>query len=209
MPASPLTLVTLLTGLSGSGKTTLLERTQREPGFANLAVVACASATALNWSAAGDVPDLASACLCCSTNDELIGVLREMFYQRAAGTRPFFQRVVIEASGHTDPQRIADMLAALPLASVRYALDGIVTVVDAERGEGALDGNIAARQQIAAADCLVISKADRVSNAGYQAVEQLLADLNPRATRFNAQDSAFNPARLFTNSLRPAQAQAA
>ncbi|MBI3716364.1 MAG: hypothetical protein HY255_10255 [Betaproteobacteria bacterium] len=201
--------MTLLTGVSGSGKTTLLERARQEADFADIAVVSCAAPAAMNWAASGEMPDLTSSCLCCSASEELIGVLRDMFYQRAAGTRPFFQRVVIEARGHSDPLRMADMLTALPLASVRYALDGIVTVVDAERGAPFLDGNAAAQRQIVTADCLVVSKVDRVSKTNYQAIEQLLTSLNPRAKRYNAQDDAFHPARLFTNTLRPAQAQAA
>ncbi len=213
MPASPLTPVTLLTGTSGSGKTTLLARARRDPGLNEVAVVGCASPVRLNWNASGQAQDLASSCLCCSTQDELIGILREMYYQRAAGMLPFFRRVVIEASGHTDPQRIAGMLAALPLASARYALDGIVTVVDAVQGavQGAdiLDKDAAARRQVQEADCLVISKADCATNAGYQEIEHILAELNPHAPRFNAQDTAFNPAALFTNALRPAQVRAA
>ncbi len=205
MPASPLTPVTLLAGASGSGKTTLLERARRKSSLDQVTVIACAAASPL-WRTA-QAPDLVPGCLCCSAGDELIGALREMYYQRAAGTIPFFQRVVIEASGHTDPQRIAGMLAAPPLTSARYALDGIVTVIDAERGEGALDNM--ARRQVVEADCLVIAKADRVTKGEQEALQRILSELNPRARRINAHDDSFDPTSLFTQSLRPTQVLAA
>ena len=206
MPASPLTPVTLLAGASGSGKTTLLERARRDSGLGNVAVIACAAPSSLNWSAPAETSGLASSCLCCYTGGELIGTLRELYYRRAAGTMPFFQRVVIEASGHTDLQRIAAMLAELPLASARYALDGIVTVVDAERGERALDDM--AKRQIVQADLLAIAKADRTTGPKIAALEDLLAEWNPHARRIMTQGAEFDPASVFGRSIRPKQVRA-
>ena len=208
MPASPLTPVTLLTGYLGSGKTTLLGRALRDPAFADTAVVINEFGEApldhvLTRAASDNITLLPSGCLCCSVAGDLVQALRDVHFKRAAGEVPFFRRVVIETSGLADPAPILRTLIELPLTAARYALAGVVTVVDAAHGMKQLDARRESLKQAAIADRLVISKAELAHAEELQTLRARLSALNPGATQTLAGD--MDATRLFASGLYRAE----
>ena len=71
---------------------------------------------------AGDTIALTNGCVCCQIGDDLsVALLRVLDSGRA------FDAVVVEASGVSDPWRIAQLGRAEP----RLQLDGVIVLVDA------------------------------------------------------------------------------
>ena len=67
---------------------------------------------------------------------------------------------MIETTGLADPAPVLLSLMTSDLVIDRYALNGVVTVVDATAGEATLDRYAEARAQAAVADLLLVSKTD-------------------------------------------------
>lgn len=115
----------------------------------------------------GDVLSLANGCVCCSTGGDL---LRALVTVLDAPRRP--DHLLIEASGVADPDRLADMARADP----DLRLSGVVVLADSGRIDDLVaDPHIGAqvRQQLAAADLLVLNKEDLAPDPGL--AERMLA----------------------------------
>ncbi|WP_225936674.1 GTP-binding protein [Caballeronia sp. NK8] len=101
-----------------------------------------------------DVIGLENGCVCCSIGGKLMETLIEI---SARDVRP--DLLVIEASGVSDPVRIAQV----GMLDRAFRLQGIVVAVDAECIEATLAnayiGDIA-RRQIEGATCIVLTKTD-------------------------------------------------
>src|SRR5207244_6089943 len=107
-------------------------------------------------SNAGDTIALTNGFVCCSIGDDLTTALIGVLESPAP-----FDAVVIEASGVSDPWRIAQVALADPALS----LDGIVVLVDASACLAhAVDPLLAdsLQRQLKAADLVVINKTDLV-----------------------------------------------
>jgi G3E family GTPase len=91
-----------------------------------------------------------------------------------AQLEPRLERIVIECSGVSDPQRIVQTLAYPQLRS-QMQLDMVITVVDATR-HLQLEGEYArlARAQVAAADLLLLNKTDLVDEPQLQVLREAL-----------------------------------
>ncbi|HSN21073.1 MAG TPA: GTP-binding protein [Usitatibacter sp.] len=215
MPASAVTPVTVLTGFLGSGKTTLLNAMLRDPRYADTAVLVnewgeIAIDHALVRSSSENVVTLPSGCICCRVAGELLGTLRELHFQRAAGTLPAFRRVVIETTGLADPAPLLATLIEMPAVAARYSLAGVVATVDAEHGMATLDAHPEAVKQAAIADRIVITKVDRAGAAGIDALEERLRALNPGARIVRkGLDDVPDPALLLDTGLYRAEGRIA
>jgi len=161
MPASRLPF-TVIGGFLGAGKTTLLNRWLREAKGLRMAVLVN-DFGALNIDADliaathGDTTALTNGCVCCQIGDDLGRALVDVIEAK----KPF-DAVVIEASGVSDPWRIAQIGMAAP----ELSLEGVIVLVDA---------SVAARQsadplladtlarQLKSADLVVLNKADIAS----------------------------------------------
>src|SRR5712664_2184027 len=133
---SSLIPVTLLTGFLGSGKTTVLNHVLKQPGMAATAVVVNEFGEVgldhlLVESSSEDVVLLNSGCLCCTVRGDIVDTLRSLFLRRVKGEIPYFTRAVIETTGLADPAPILHTLMSDPVIAARYALEGVVTTVDA------------------------------------------------------------------------------
>jgi len=204
--AGGVTPVTVLTGFLGSGKTTLLNAILADPRYADTAVLVnewgeVAIDHALVRSSSETVVTLPSGCICCRVAGELLGTLRELHFQRAAGTVPPFRRVVIETTGLADPAPLLATLIEMPAVAARYSLAGVVATVDAEHGMATLDDHPEAVKQVAMADRLVITKVDRAEAATVEALEARLRELNPGAAILTRGREAPDPARLLETGL--------
>jgi G3E family GTPase len=112
---------------------------------------------------------LQNGCICCTVQEDLLAQLSSL-----AQLQPRLERIVIECSGVSDPQRIVQTLAYPQLRSQMH-LDMVITVVDATR-HLELDGKYArlARAQVAAADLLLLNKTDLVDEQQLQALRDAL-----------------------------------
>ncbi len=193
--------VSVITGFLGSGKTTLLAHLLRDPAMSRTAVIinefgAVGLDHELIETSDESFIQLSNGCLCCNVRSDLVLTLGDMAARRAAGTVPPFERVVIETTGLADPAPILHALMADRDLCGVYALDGVVTTVDAITGLATLDRHAEARRQAAVADRLVITKTD-VPEAQTAALRARLAHLNPGAAVMEVIGGAVAPAALF------------
>ncbi len=191
--------VAVLSGFLGSGKTTLLNRLLQDPRMADTAV-------AINEF--GEIPldqhlidhgddktvVMANGCLCCNLAGDMEDAVMRIFSRRESGAIPRFARLIVEPSGLADPAPIAQAILRQPTLSRVMRLDSIVTVVDAMFGLRQLDEHPEARQQVALADVLVVTKGDLADPAP-------VIDALGGARVLEARHGAADPAALFSASF--------
>ena len=192
-PAIP---VTVVTGFLGAGKTSLLNRLVRDPALAGTGFIINEFGEIgidhLLVEAADDgIVELSSGCLCCTVRGELVTTLENFLRGLDNGRIDTLSRIVIETTGLADPVPVLATLTAHPYLSLRYAIDGVITVVDAVNGGRTLDEYEEAVKQVAVADRLVIAKADLPEGAArLPTLSRRLAALNPGAPLVDAATAA-------------------
>ena len=154
--------LTVIGGFLGAGKTTLLNHWLTHAEGRRLAVLvndfgALAIDAGLIARSAGTVVALSNGCVCCQIGDDLSAALG-----RVLDTAERYDAVVIEASGVSDPWRIAQLGRADP----GLALDGVVVLVDAATvralwADPLLSDTI--ERQLRAADLIVVNQVDRLA----------------------------------------------
>jgi G3E family GTPase len=156
--------LTVIGGFLGAGKTTLLNRWLRDAGGQRLAVLVN-DFGALNIDAeliaanTGEAIALSNGCVCCQIGDDLSGALIQVLESPER-----FDAVVIEASGVSDPWRIAQLGRADP----GLALDGVVVLVDASVARAQWRDALltdTVERQLKAADLIVVNKIDLVDDS--------------------------------------------
>lgn len=205
--------VSVLTGFLGSGKTTLLARLLRDPGMSRTAVIINEFGTIgldhdLIETSDESFVQLSNGCLCCNVRSDLVLTLADLAARRAAGTLPAFERVVIETTGLADPAPILHALMTDRALNEVYALDGVITTVDAVLGHTTLAEHAESARQAAVADRIVLTKTDIVEQQAGRVMDRLRA-LNPVAAVLTAAKGAIAPNALFgcgIDALRAAQA---
>jgi G3E family GTPase len=196
------TPVVVITGFLGSGKTTLVNR-----------LVAALPPSLVIVNEYGEVPvdhllvegstekavALPNGCLCCHLRGDLEETLIGAAMRRRRGEIAGFDRVIVETSGLADPGPVAQTLYADAALARDFKLGPIVTVVDASDLESRKASGEIARAQIAAADVVVLSKADRAGDT--TSAEAEVRDLNSSVTCIRAEFGDVDPAALL--SIRP------
>ena len=178
--------VTILTGFLGAGKTTLLNRILHERHGERIAVIENEFGEAgidnelLLHSFDEQIVEMNNGCICCTVRGDLVRILGELRQRREASPEAF-GRVIIETTGLADPAPVAQTFFIDEDIAAYYALDAIVTVVDAQHAQGQLDQFHEAQEQVGFADRILLSKSDLVSKAQARQVRERLARINPRA----------------------------
>ncbi|HZK90794.1 MAG TPA: GTP-binding protein [Stellaceae bacterium] len=157
--------VSIVTGFLGAGKTTLIRALLDSPAGANTAVVVneygeIGIDNALLRGSSDATVLLGNGCMCCLARSDLQETLRGLFADRARGVVPGFQRVVIETSGLADPGPLLQTFASDRALGQEFHLQALVAVVDAPNGARNLASAPEAREQVALADRIVLTKTD-------------------------------------------------
>ena len=197
--------VTVVTGFLGAGKTTLIRELLKTPEGANTAVVInefgeIGIDDALLRASSDATVLLGNGCLCCSVRTDLQESLRALFADRTQGRVPNFRRVIIETSGLADPGPVLQTFASDRALGEAFHLQALIAVADAPGGAGNLARMPEARQQIALADRIVISKADRADAAAVAALTARIGELTAAPVAIAAR-GAIDPAFLLDESL--------
>jgi G3E family GTPase len=197
--------VTVVTGFLGSGKTTLIRELLATSEGANTALVINEYGEvgidhALLRGSSDATVLLGNGCVCCAVRTDLQESLRTLFADRARGAVPSFQRVVIETSGLADPGPVLQTFASDRALGEVFHLQALVTVVDAPGGAGNLAGIPEARQQVALADRIVLSKTDLTDPAMVAALTARLRELTA-APLANADHGVIAPGFLLDEGL--------
>ena len=197
--------VSVITGFLGSGKTTLLARLLRDPAMCRTAVIinefgAVGLDHELIEASDESFVQLSNGCLCCNVRSDLVLTLGDLAARRAAGTVPPFERVVVETTGLADPAPILHALMTDRDLCEIYALDGVVTTVDALSGIATFDRHEVSLRQAAVADRIVLTKTD-VPGVDARAIKERLAAVNPGAQVMTVVHGAVTPAALFDSGI--------
>lgn len=184
--AEPDIPVTILTGFLGAGKTTLLNRILSENHNRRIAIIENEFGEEnidndlIVRSNDEQIVTMSNGCVCCTIRGDLSRVLTNMRHQRERG-EIVFDYVIIETSGVANPGPVAQTFFMDDAVAPFFRLDGVVTVVDALNGDGTLDSEAAARDQVGFADRILLSKCDLVSEDAAKALEDRLRRMNARA----------------------------
>ncbi len=173
--------VSILTGFLGSGKTTLLNRILSEEHGKRIAVVEnefgeVGIDQALVINADEEIFEMSNGCICCTVRGDLIRVLGNLMKRRDK-----FDYVLVETTGLADPGPVAQTFFMDDEIRAEYALDGIVTLVDAAHIEQQLGRSDESTEQIAFADVLVLNKTDLVDDDALDRLEARLREMNRMA----------------------------
>jgi G3E family GTPase len=157
--------VSIVTGFLGAGKTTLIRTLLDSPAGANTAIVVneygeIGIDNALLRASSDATVLLGNGCVCCLMRSDLQESLRALFADRARGAVPGFERVIIETSGLADPGPLLQTFASDRALGEEFHLQALVTVIDAPNGARNLASAPEAREQVALADRIVLTKSD-------------------------------------------------
>ena len=181
--------LSVIGGFLGAGKTTLLNHWLRQAGGQRLAVLvndfgALNIDAGLIESTAADTIALTNGCVCCQIGDDLTMALIRVLDSAAA-----FDAVVIEASGVSDPWRIAQMGRADPGLS----LDGVIVLVDAVAAMAQARDPLLAdtlERQLKAADLIVVNKIDLLDADTRPALHAWIESVAGAVPRFETTQAA-------------------
>jgi G3E family GTPase len=173
--------VTVLTGFLGSGKTTLVNRILSEQHGRRIAVIENEFGEVgvdheLVIGAEEEIFETSNGCICCTVRGDLIRILGQLLKRRDR-----FDGILIETTGLADPGPVAQTFFIEDDLKDHFALDAIVTLVDAHHVEQQLADNAVALEQIAFGDVLVLNKTDLVDEATLARIERSLRAINGTA----------------------------
>jgi G3E family GTPase len=198
--AEPLPVV-LVTGFLGSGKTTLISALLAHPAMGETAVLVNElGEIAIDHHLVRQVDErtvvMGSGCICCTLRGDLRDELRDLLDRRARGELAPFRRVVVETTGLADPAPVLSTLLSEAVLRHHFAVEAVVTTVDAVAGAATLDRHPESVKQAAVADTLLVTKADAAAPAAVDALQARLRAINPLATVRRVAFGAIAPADL-------------
>jgi len=123
-----------------------------------------------------EIFEMNNGCICCTVRGDLIRILGNLITRRDK-----FDRIVLETTGLANPGPVAQTFFVDEGMRQEFALDGIVTLVDALHFDQQLLDSEETRTQIAFADVVVLNKTDLVGGAALDGVERRVRGINALA----------------------------
>jgi G3E family GTPase len=182
--------LTILGGFLGAGKTTWLRHHLHSGVFRDAIVIvneaANASVDHVILGSTNRIHVLAGGCACCEGREELLGLLRRLSDCERISEPSEPRRIILETSGLADPQAILAAIESDRELSRRLKVSEVIVIVDAVNGAEVLQREALARRQISCADCLIVTKLDRVESREVVRLLDAAQRLNSTAVRFGA-----------------------
>ena len=206
---------TVITGFLGAGKTTLIRHLLANAGGRRIALVinefgdlgvdgGVIEGCAIEGCRDEDLIELANGCICCTVADDFLPTMEKLLDRPQPP-----DHIVIETSGLALPKPLVKAFT-WPEIRARVTVDGVIAVVDADAvaaGRFAPDPEAVAEQraaddnldhdspleevfeeQLAAADMVLLNKADLVDAATLERVRARVLEELPRAVKIVATD---------------------
>jgi G3E family GTPase len=175
--------LTVIGGFLGSGKTTLLNRLLRDPRLADTAVIVNEFGEigidhALVEAGTDDMVLMKSGCVCCTLRGDFVDTVATLNRRVASGEIAPFHRLVLETTGLADPAPIVQAIAGDPSLAGSISLNGVVVTVDALNGRDQIAEFDEARQQVALADLIIVTKTDLADPDEVEELVSLVHDIN-------------------------------
>lgn len=191
--------VTILSGFLGAGKTTLLRHILHAPHGYQIAVIENEFGDMpiddqLLGDRATEIKTLSNGCICCTRSNELEDALLDLLASLDRG-EIVFDRLIIECTGMADPGPIIQTFFAHETLCERYALDGVITLVDAVHAPEQLDKFRLAQSQIGYADRILLTKTDVAGDTA--PLQARLQRINARAPIYTVTHGEADLATLF------------
>lgn len=199
--------VSVMTGFLGAGKTTILNTLLKDDTLADTAVIINEFGDVgldhlfVEQTTEDGIIELSSGCLCCTVRGDLVDTLENLLRKLDNGRIKALKRIVIETTGLADPAPVLHAIFAHPYLSQRYAIDGVVTLVDAVNGLQTLDQQEEAVKQVAVADRLIISKTDLTDKTIPADLKARLRALNPTALMLESSKDNISASNLLDTGL--------
>lgn len=206
----------LLNGFLGSGKTTLLLSLLAETGFESTGVIVneigeinIDGSTVTTAQSGLQLAQLSNGCVCCSMMSELPMTVAALMDENERLGRPPLRRIILETSGLSRPAPIIRQLLGLPLP---FRLS-VVSTYDCVNGALAREEFEEAAAQLAAAQTIVLTKLDCVSDTQRAEAVCTVQGINPLARIVDETESrwrvleAFRPPSTGTDRLAERIAQ--
>lgn len=178
--------VIVVTGFLGAGKTSLIRSLLESPQGAGTAIIVnelgeIGIDQALLRPGSDETILLGNGCLCCRMANDLRETCATLLRERAQGSVPPFERIIVETSGLAEPTPILQTFIAERALRDDFHLRGMVAVVDAASFESTLARFPECLRQVALADRIVVSKTDLIAPDALAHVLAKLHELNPAA----------------------------
>lgn len=184
----------ILTGFLGSGKSTLLRRclhARKDRGRIAVLINEYGAVAIDHTLVRGISPHaraIAGGCACCTIDTALRQALIEILAERELRPESAITDIVLETSGIADPARIIGTIRDDMNLAEYVEVASCITTIEAGQDPWLLARFPEARNQVACADWLVLTKADLVTAAATERTAARLREMNPLATIVPASD---------------------
>ncbi|MGA8179705.1 MAG: GTP-binding protein [Desulfobacterales bacterium] len=141
--------------------------------------------------------EIDEGCICCT----LVGNLKIAINQILSSFHP--DCIIVETTGLANPYNLLDEISDVE-DLVRF--DSVTTIIDAMNIEKSLKDYDVARDQIQAADILLLNKRDLVTKGQRTSIHQKLRDIHPTAPMIWTMHGDVNPALIYGVDPQDAEA---
>lgn len=175
--------ITILTGFLGAGKTTLLNRLMQSNPGENVVIIVNEYGDVsidhqLVLAEEEKIIQLNNGCMCCILREDLVDLFSSILQVAKNGSAPI-DRIIIETSGLAEPSPIAQTILRTPIINQHFVIDSILTVVDAVNGAYQLQHYSEAKEQVAFADKILLTKTELTQEKQVQQLKKELSICNP------------------------------
>lgn len=190
--------VDIVTGFLGSGKTSLLKHVLGN-GLQNRRVAVVVNEIGdlhldgriIEGVNVDKMVELSNGCICCSISYQFGYAMQEI----VETTHP--ELIIIETTGVADPLPLVE-----EVRNVGLRVDALITVVDGERIRRFCRESVIAKQQLTAADFLVLNKCDLLTEAQIHRAKKFLYRRNRRALVLPTEFGGVQTDLLFATGVR-------